>query len=267
MKNKLFLIIFASLLLWSCKSTPPKYTPPEGSDYYPPFSLDTIYNWKLDSVTSVGNLYYYEYPPIENILNLSDVKKTFYKRNGTIRNKKARDMGYLITLNISPISSLVAKMQGNINYYTLMAKYGNSYWGEINFDTDGNLIKISLGSMKEPQYFEKGTGYYKNVEYLVFEEYVTVENARTASVNRSSNLDNPINYHLVNDSTFFRTEKKSYIESEGYLQNNYKVGEWKYYNSDGSINAVRHYKLSDKEDIRFPNCLFNKIDPCYSCDE
>lgn len=53
------------------------------------------------------------------------------------------------------------------------------------------------------------------------------------------------------------------LKSEGEIKNNFKFGEWKYYNKDGSIDSVKTYSLKDAVDVRFPYCIFNKNEPCY----
>lgn len=54
------------------------------------------------------------------------------------------------------------------------------------------------------------------------------------------------------------------LKEEGEVRNNFKIGEWKYYNKDGSIDSTKIYTLKDSVDVRFPHCIFNKKEPCYS---
>lgn len=53
------------------------------------------------------------------------------------------------------------------------------------------------------------------------------------------------------------------LKSEGQVKNNFKFGEWKYYNKSGSIDSTKTYTLKDSIDVRFPYCIFNKNEPCY----
>ena len=53
------------------------------------------------------------------------------------------------------------------------------------------------------------------------------------------------------------------LKSEGEIKNNFKFGEWKYYNKNGSIDSTKTYNLKDLVDVRFPYCIFNKNEPCY----
>jgi len=69
-------------------------------------------------------------------------------------------------------------------------------------------------------------------------------------------------YYFVTSSTdiFILKEK-------GKVKNNYKVGKWEYYNQDGSLKEIKEYKLKDKVDVRFPHCIWNKVEPCFCEDE
>lgn len=56
---------------------------------------------------------------------------------------------------------------------------------------------------------------------------------------------------------------KRKLKEEGSVKNNYKIGNWKYYDTKGNIIKEQKYKLQDSIDVRFPHCLFNKNEPCY----
>ncbi|MCC9074398.1 hypothetical protein LNQ49_22650 [Flavobacterium sp. F-65] len=60
---------------------------------------------------------------------------------------------------------------------------------------------------------------------------------------------------------------KEILKEEGEVKNNFKFGEWKYYNKNGSIDSTKTYTLKDSVDVRFPHCIFNKNEPCYSEDK
>ena len=53
------------------------------------------------------------------------------------------------------------------------------------------------------------------------------------------------------------------IREEGQVTRHYKTGEWKYYNKRGGIDSIKTYTVRDSVDVRFPYCLFNKIDRCW----
>ncbi|MCC9063809.1 hypothetical protein [Flavobacterium piscisymbiosum] len=46
------------------------------------------------------------------------------------------------------------------------------------------------------------------------------------------------------------------LKEEGEIKNNFKLGEWKYYNKNGSIDHIKTYEMKDSVDIRFPHCIF-----------
>jgi hypothetical protein len=54
-----------------------------------------------------------------------------------------------------------------------------------------------------------------------------------------------------------------HTKEEGEVKNNFKYGEWKYYNKSGVIDSTKTYTLKDSVDIRFPHCIFNKKEPCF----
>ncbi|MFD2562897.1 hypothetical protein [Aquimarina rubra] len=57
--------------------------------------------------------------------------------------------------------------------------------------------------------------------------------------------------------------KESKLRGEGKVKNNYKEGEWKYYNVYGNEDSTKTYTLNDAVDVRYPHCFFNKKEPCY----
>ncbi|NRS90839.1 hypothetical protein HNQ02_003786 [Flavobacterium sp. 7E] len=55
----------------------------------------------------------------------------------------------------------------------------------------------------------------------------------------------------------------THVKENGEVKNNYKFGEWKYYNKSGVIDSTKIYTLKDSIDVRFPYCIFNKKEPCF----
>lgn len=55
--------------------------------------------------------------------------------------------------------------------------------------------------------------------------------------------------------------KTSKLKEEGRVENNYKVGLWKYYNLLGTLDSTKTYTVKDAVDVRFPFNLFNKMEP------
>jgi hypothetical protein len=58
-------------------------------------------------------------------------------------------------------------------------------------------------------------------------------------------------------------DKEIILKAEGKVKNNFKFGEWKYYNKEGKIDSIKTYSLKDSVDVRFPHCIFNKKEPCF----
>lgn len=56
---------------------------------------------------------------------------------------------------------------------------------------------------------------------------------------------------------------KYVLKEEGEVKNNFKIGEWKYYDKNGKFTKTKIYSLKDSVDVRFPHCIFNKNEPCY----
>lgn len=51
------------------------------------------------------------------------------------------------------------------------------------------------------------------------------------------------------------------VKEEGEVKENFKFGEWKYYDKEGKTDSLKIYSSRDSIDIRFPYCLFNKKEP------
>lgn len=63
---------------------------------------------------------------------------------------------------------------------------------------------------------------------------------------------------------YYNTENEIVgVKEEGEIKHNYKIGQWKYYNREGTIDSVKTYSMKDSIDVRFPHCLFNKKEPCF----
>jgi antitoxin component YwqK of YwqJK toxin-antitoxin module len=95
---------------------------------------------------------------------------------------------------------------------------------------------------------------------------------KEGNIKRMSEVENEFikgNSHYI-DYYYPKNEKSSgvittsILKSEGEVRNNFKIGEWKYYNKNGSIDSTKTYTLKDSVDVRFPYCIFNKKEPCYS---
>lgn len=68
-------------------------------------------------------------------------------------------------------------------------------------------------------------------------------------------------FHYIQDENLEYI--RNHTKEEGEVKNNFKYGVWKYYNKEGKIDSIKNYSLKDSVDVRFPNCIFNKNEPCY----
>lgn len=62
---------------------------------------------------------------------------------------------------------------------------------------------------------------------------------------------------------YYSINRKYFLKEEGEVRNNFKFGEWKYYNKKGKIDSIKTYTIKDSVDVRFPHCIFNKNEKCY----
>ena len=93
---------------------------------------------------------------------------------------------------------------------------------QILYDDKGNIKEYFKNKLK----FEKGSGMLKIFYYPVWND----------------------NLQKLNESG---------IKEEGEIKNNFKIGNWKYYNENGDLIKSINYIFKDSVDVRFPNCLFN----------
>ncbi|MFD1606061.1 hypothetical protein ACFSJW_19170 [Flavobacterium artemisiae] len=118
----------------------------------------------------------------------------------------------------------------------------------------------------------KATGYTINVN----------NNPRPSMYSVSSNAQGDVRYDFITQNVLLlqgngilknyyygewngktQNYSKEILKSEGEIKNNFKFGEWKYYNKEGKIDSTKIYTLKDSVDVRFPYCIFNKIEPCH----
>jgi hypothetical protein len=131
------------------------------------------------------------------------------------------------------------------------------------FDHNGNIRDVEL-SNGDVLHLDNGIGHYIDV----YDDYCsTIDTTRVISGRNDRNSwkyenDGTWSCQLVgsrlSDTLLVVEKRRGYIRYEGEIQNNYKVGEWRYYNKDGTLAQIEHYTLRDREDVRFPHRYFNK---------
>ena len=96
----------------------------------------------------------------------------------------------------------------------------------VPYIKNNNVYEKCVGHSQLRHFFSEGSGYWKLYYYNIENEIVGVK-------------------------------------EEGEIKHNYKIGQWKYYNREGTIDSVKTYSIKDSVDVRFPYCLFNKKEPCF----
>lgn len=196
--------------------------------YSEPFS-DT-YTQSKDSIVfwRLDNLKESTYYSLEEMTPLSKVKRDYKIKNGKLYYKKT--------------DRLVSNIKLQLRIDTLMGvdvKISNGLPSGAFCDfTNGITCK------KDILYNEGGDldGYYSVADY-------------------DTKFKNGLGYWK--DFYYQKDTEKYTLKEEGKVKNNFKFGEWKYYNKEGEINSIKTYSLKDSVDLRFPHCIFNKNEPCY----
>lgn len=166
--------------------------------------------------------------PEQETYDLSIVPKEFYntldqfRREFTIKKKK-------LYRNNKIVSNMLIQLKDTCSYHIIIVKDGFivSDWIQIegepiprgveySFNEKGD-IKGIVGTDKK---FENGSGLYQEYYYCIEGQY----------------------------------ERK--VKSEGEIKNNYKVGPWKYYSKEGTVDSIKTFKKKEYIDVR---TLFNLL--------
>lgn len=105
-----------------------------------------------------------------------------------------------------------------------------------------------LPTMYRVTYFENGDINYHFIEREVF-------------LPKGSRIFK--NYYYSRWNSKIQKFSTEILKEEGKIENNFKIGEWKYYNPNGTLDSLKTYTLEDSVDVRFLHCLFNKNEPCH----
>lgn len=171
-----------------------------------------------------------KYPEQESY-HLSIVPKEFYntldqfRKEFTIKKKK-------LYRNNKVVRNMLIQLKDTCSYHIIIVKNGCmvSDWIQIedepiprgveySFNEKGDIKKI-LGTDKN---FENGSGFYQEYYYCIEGQYVRK------------------------------------VKSEGEIKNNYKVGQWKYYSKEGTVDSIKTFKKKEYIDVRTPfNLLRSK---------
>lgn len=168
---------------------------------------------------------------IPDYKNISAIKKNYSLKKGKLYYKKKLADSIEIYYLINPQTMYVSKIRNGIPIEQII-----------------NVEDNPQPSMYNIKYYDNGDILFK---YL----------------NKESFLANGSGYLKIYNYGFWDGKNQKYIEGsikeEGEVKNNFKFGEWKYYNKEDKIDSIKTYTLKDSVDIRFPHCIFNKNEPCY----
>lgn len=162
---------------------------------------------------------------------ISFVKKVYSINNDILyyKNKKVDSLRIFYQQNEN-IELIVYVIKGKPRGYTINTNYNpRPSMYSVSYDQKDN---ISYNFIEKNIFLPKGNGILKNYYYSEWD-------------GKSQKYSNEV------------------LKEEGEVKNNFKFGEWKYYNKEGKIDSTKIYTLKDSVDIRFPHCLFNKNEPCY----
>ncbi|WP_247716572.1 hypothetical protein [Sinomicrobium weinanense] len=166
-----------------------------------------------------------------DMMSLNQVLKKYCIKNGRLYDKvnKVNVSGIHLQLKRSALCgedvSIVMGLPVN-HYYNFKGRQKD--WRFFKYDTNGNLDTFTIANYTTQ--FNRGAGYWKD---FYFEDLNTY---------KKNNLK---------------------VKEEGRVKKNFKYGEWKYYNENGTLDSIKNYTLKDSIDVRFPHCIFNKKEPCY----
>jgi len=181
-------------------------------------------NYKYDSIVIFGDVKYNG----ETVIPSSEIKKRFRIKQGKLYDSFQEKYVSNLTIQLrkNNFNAEDVYINNGLPEGTYYEIYKNNMdWRLFNYDKKGNLNGVFVVANYEVK-FTNGNGYWKDYYYI--------------------------------------EETNEYpIKEEGKIKNNFKFGEWKYYNKQGTLDSLKTYTLNDSVDVRFPHCLFNKNEPCY----
>ncbi|TRX32724.1 hypothetical protein FNW52_16330 [Flavobacterium sp. ZT3R18] len=186
-----------------------------------------IVNWYKDGYLNKTS--YYDF---KNTKSISMVKKSYSIKNGLLYYKKRKVDSTEIYYRYNDSIDCIVWIRKGLPIKEIINIEGlprPSIYSIIYKDS-----KTYYSFLEHNSYIENGNGTLKRFYYAKW-----------------NFMHNPQDY------------TKETIKEEGEVKNNFKYGEWKYYNKSGVIDSTKIYSLKDSVDVRFPHCIFNKKEPCY----
>lgn len=237
MTNKFSIIIFFLFCNYNAQkistSQKPVVKPPVSKINYKlacggsEIKIKKIDNWYNEKYVGDKTSYY----NFKESKGIKKVKKQYsFKKDVLFHNGKKVDSLLIFYRQSDNINYSVYIINGKPTGYTIDANNNpRPSMYSVAYNKDGD---INYNYLESNLFLAKGTGSFKGYYYAEW-------NGRNQSFS------------------------KEILKEEGEVKNNFKVGEWKYYNKEGKIDSVKTYTLKDSVDVRFPYCIFNKNEPCY----
>ena len=235
MKNTFSIIIFFIFIISNAQKKPipqKPLVPSLSKDYKPAcggseVNFKKIDNWYNEKYTDNKKSYY----NFKKAKSLKNVLQQYELKNDILFHNKNRVDSLMIFYRQNDNTDyLVYVVNGKTTGYTINANNNpRPSMYSVSYDKDGN---INYNFIKYRTSLLNGNGILKNYYYSEW---------------------NGENQKFSNET----------LKEEGEVRNNFKFGEWKYYNKEGKIDSTKIYTLKDSVDVRFPHCIFNKKEPCY----
>lgn len=172
--------------------------------------------------------------------------------------------GFLLSFNDENSTIDVLRYENDQNIILSELKNSEFFSVEEILKTEDGFIDFAQGMI----YKQSNIDYLYNNMENVYLKYIENDEIKYKVNNKYLPLRNFFNdgngyweknYYLKKDLEYIRVHMKE----EGEVKNNFKFGEWKYYDKEGKIDSIKIYSIKDSVDVRFPHCIFNKNEPCY----
>jgi hypothetical protein len=234
--KKIFLIVIAAFLIASSiaqeKNIPPKLVSISISKPNKPACGDsgikfhTTDNWYNDK--NKATIINYDF---KHSKSLEVVKRQYTMKNGVLYYKKNKIDSLQIFYRLNEeIDYIIYIIKGKATGYTI----------NVNNNPRPSMYSVSYNNQGDVRY-----------------DFIT----QNVLLLQGNGILKKYYYSEWNGKT--QNYSKEILKEEGEVKNNFKFGEWKYYNKEGKIDSTKTYTLKDSVDVRFPHCIFNKKEPCY----
>ncbi len=262
---------------------------------------DNLYCWEIDGKCNIidGKIklftYYSQIGDNQNLIQYTFAEGeflegkyqgiwTYYDKNGKIIKKEKWDKGKLIyrkeyTLNTCDNLEDYKFSNINLSGYNSVEDFKKEFFlksGKLTCK-NGTIKNMKLVFQDETtiQFIRINNGLIEGHEIQIINDPIpsgkNYNYDKAGSLKIISDVKNELvkgNGHYID--YYYPKNKETtgiittpIVKSEGEVKNNFKFGEWRYYNKNGLLESTKTYTLKDSVDVRFPHCIFNKNEPCY----